>query len=256
MTATAERTTPRASRLAGYLFALAAGAIWGTTGPLSTALYRAGEAITGIGFWRLAIGLLGFVVYGLFRPQLFRIDRKAWLLVGLGGGALRRARLRRDAGALSRDSRWDRGARDRLAAGRTHTAAAPHDGRVDVRAPALAGLSARGQLLLLRCGASDRCGAHFGGRDHRAGGGCAARPAPLQATPLAVRLARSHDGGRRRGHELPLGSEDGGINAGSDTRARRVAAARCFPAPASGGGHVAVPAARAPGAQRGARGLW
>src|SRR5947208_1864125 len=46
MTATAERTTPRASRLAGYLFALAAGAIWGTTGPLSTALYRAGEAIT------------------------------------------------------------------------------------------------------------------------------------------------------------------------------------------------------------------
>src|SRR5437763_16332551 len=87
MTATAERTTPRASRLAGYLFALAAGAIWGTTGPLSTALYRAGEAITGIGFWRLVVGLLGFVVYGLFRPQLLRVDRKGWLLVGLGGGA-------------------------------------------------------------------------------------------------------------------------------------------------------------------------
>src|SRR5437764_772131 len=88
MTATAERTTPRASRLAGYLFALAAGAIWGTTGPLSTALYRAGEAITGIGFWRLVIGLVGFLVYGLFRPQVFKIDRKALLLVGLGGGAL------------------------------------------------------------------------------------------------------------------------------------------------------------------------
>jgi len=51
-------------------------------------LYRAGEAITGIGFWRLVIGLLGFLAYGLFRPQLFRIDRKAWVLVGLGGGAL------------------------------------------------------------------------------------------------------------------------------------------------------------------------
>jgi DME family drug/metabolite transporter len=88
MTTTTPQTAPRASRLAGYLFALAAGAIWGTTGPLSTALYRAGEAITGIGFWRLVIGLLGFLVYGLFRPQLFRIDRKAWLLVGLGGGAL------------------------------------------------------------------------------------------------------------------------------------------------------------------------
>jgi len=88
MTATVGQTTARASRLAGYLFALAAGAIWGTTGPLSTALYRAGEAITGIGFWRLVIGLLGFLVYGLFRPQLFRIDRRAWVLVGLGGGAL------------------------------------------------------------------------------------------------------------------------------------------------------------------------
>src|SRR2546428_3198385 len=88
MTAAPPETTARARRLAGYLFALAAGAIWGTTGPLSTALYRAGEAITGIGFWRLVIGLLGFVVYGLLRPQLFRIDRQAWLLVGMGGGAL------------------------------------------------------------------------------------------------------------------------------------------------------------------------
>src|SRR5438094_8154045 len=88
MTATAERTTPRASRLAGYLFALAAGAVWGTTGPRSTALYRAGEAITGIGFWRLALGVAGLLVYGVFRPQLFRVDRTAWLLVGLGGGAL------------------------------------------------------------------------------------------------------------------------------------------------------------------------
>src|SRR5437762_13566580 len=87
MTATAAHTA-RVSRLAGYLFALAAGAVWGTTGPLSTALYRAGEAITGIGFWRLALGVAGLFVYGVFRPQLFRIDRTAWLLVGLGGGAL------------------------------------------------------------------------------------------------------------------------------------------------------------------------
>ena len=62
--------------------------MWGTTGPLSTALYRAGEAITGIGFWRLVIGLLGFLAYGALRPGLFRIERKAWFLVGLGGGAL------------------------------------------------------------------------------------------------------------------------------------------------------------------------
>jgi DME family drug/metabolite transporter len=88
MTATAQTSMSRTARLAGYLFALSAGAVWGTTGPLSTALYRAGEAITGIGFWRLLVGLAGFVLYGLFRPELFRIERRAWLLVGVGGGVL------------------------------------------------------------------------------------------------------------------------------------------------------------------------
>ena len=88
MTTATPPATVRQHRLTGYLFGLAAGAIWGTTGPLSTALYRAGEAITGIGFWRLVIGLAGFLAYGLVRPRLFRIERRAWLLVGLGGGAL------------------------------------------------------------------------------------------------------------------------------------------------------------------------
>jgi DME family drug/metabolite transporter len=78
----------RPTRLAGYFFALAAGAVWGTTGPLSTALYRAGEEITGIGYWRLVVGFAGLLVYGLFYRDLFRIEPKAWLLVGFGGGAL------------------------------------------------------------------------------------------------------------------------------------------------------------------------
>src|SRR5207249_2341172 len=55
MTATAHHTTPRASRLAGYLLALAAGATWGTTGPLSTGLYALMPA-TSIGFWRVLLG--------------------------------------------------------------------------------------------------------------------------------------------------------------------------------------------------------
>ncbi|HKI96550.1 MAG TPA: EamA family transporter [Gemmatimonadales bacterium] len=76
------------SHVAGYLFALAAGAVWGTTGPLSTALYAQGAALTGIGFWRILLGTGGFVIYGLFHPGFFRMDRKAVLLVGLGGGAL------------------------------------------------------------------------------------------------------------------------------------------------------------------------
>lgn len=75
------------TRLAGYAFALGAGSLWGTTGPLSTALYARGAALTGIGFWRILIGMLGLAVYaGFFDRDLFRADRRGWLLVGLGGG--------------------------------------------------------------------------------------------------------------------------------------------------------------------------
>lgn len=78
---------PRTTRFAGYLFALGAGSLWGTTGPLSTKLYAEGAALTGIGFWRVLIGTLGLIAYGLlFDRDLFRADRRGWLLVGLGGG--------------------------------------------------------------------------------------------------------------------------------------------------------------------------
>src|SRR5213596_3230109 len=88
MTASAPQAPPRASRLAGYLLALAAGATWGTTGPLSTGLYALMPA-TSIGFWRVLIGTVVLVVWGLlFRRDLFRADARGWLLVGLGGGAL------------------------------------------------------------------------------------------------------------------------------------------------------------------------
>lgn len=76
----------RRKHLAGYAFAVAAGAVWGTTGPLSTELYSRGAAIAGIGFWRIAIATLGFVGYGLMRPSLFRVDRRGVIVVaGLGG---------------------------------------------------------------------------------------------------------------------------------------------------------------------------
>ena len=45
--------------------ALGAGTLWGTTGPLSTALYAAGVPLTGIGFWRVLLGTAGLAVYGL-----------------------------------------------------------------------------------------------------------------------------------------------------------------------------------------------
>ena len=88
MTTAATNTTTRATRLVGYACALGAGSIWGTTGPLSTMLYAKGATLTGIGYWRLVIGIVGIVAFGLYRRDLFRIDLRGWLLVGLGGGVL------------------------------------------------------------------------------------------------------------------------------------------------------------------------
>jgi len=88
MTATTPQASGRTSRLTGYLLALAAGATWGTTGPLSTGLYGLMPA-TSIGFWRVLLGTVCLALWGLaFRRELFRVDRGGWLLVGLGGGFL------------------------------------------------------------------------------------------------------------------------------------------------------------------------
>src|SRR5689334_24792514 len=88
MTTPTAPATPRTSRVTGYLLALAAGATWGTTGPLSTGLYGL-MAATSIGFWRVLLGTACLALWGLaFRRDLFRVDRGGWLLVGLGGGFL------------------------------------------------------------------------------------------------------------------------------------------------------------------------
>jgi DME family drug/metabolite transporter len=74
-------------RRLGFAMALGAGICWGTTGPLSTALYARGAELTSIGFWRIALGGLVLAAWGLTRRDLFRIDRRGLLLVGLVGGA-------------------------------------------------------------------------------------------------------------------------------------------------------------------------
>jgi drug/metabolite transporter (DMT)-like permease len=71
---------------AGYLFALCAGAIWGTTGPLSTALYAEGAQLTDVGFWRVFLASIGFALFGLFRQDLYRIDSKGLLWIAGAGG--------------------------------------------------------------------------------------------------------------------------------------------------------------------------
>jgi len=72
----------------GYLCALGAGTLWGTTGPLSTALYAAGAELTGIGFWRIAVASLGFLAAAVFRRQLLRAEPRWLAIAALGGGAL------------------------------------------------------------------------------------------------------------------------------------------------------------------------
>ena len=63
--------------------------MWGTTGPLSTALYAEGQAITGIGFWRVLLGTAGLALWAaFFQRDLFRIDKQGILLMGLLGGFL------------------------------------------------------------------------------------------------------------------------------------------------------------------------
>ncbi|HMA38816.1 MAG TPA: EamA family transporter [Gemmatimonadales bacterium] len=87
MTTTSEMTS-RSTRLVGYACALGAGCLWGTTGPLSTALYAQGATLTGIGFWRLVLGMVGILAFSATQRGFFRIDPRGWLLVGLGGGVL------------------------------------------------------------------------------------------------------------------------------------------------------------------------
>lgn len=81
-------TTPdgRRRRL-GFAMALGAGICWGTTGPLSTALYAEGAALTAVGFWRIALAAAALAAWGLHRRELFSVDRRGLLLVGLLGGA-------------------------------------------------------------------------------------------------------------------------------------------------------------------------
>lgn len=78
----------RRATLAGYLFALTAGVLWGTTGPLSTALYAEGVEVTGVGFWRVLLATVGFLVYGVFRRSLFAVDLRGLLIIGGIGGAI------------------------------------------------------------------------------------------------------------------------------------------------------------------------
>jgi DME family drug/metabolite transporter len=78
----------RRTHLLGYAAALLAGALWGTTGPLSTALYAEGSELADIGFWRIAVASAGLVPVLFLRGGLAGVDARGLLVVAGGGGAM------------------------------------------------------------------------------------------------------------------------------------------------------------------------
>lgn len=73
----------------GYLEVLGAGALWGSAGPLSVALFRMGLPPTSVAIWRLVLGVasLGLLIVAL-APGKLRVDRRAFLLMLIPGGAI------------------------------------------------------------------------------------------------------------------------------------------------------------------------
>ena len=80
-------TTPDRRVTIAYLQVLLAGALWGTSGPFSVALYRVGIPPSSVALIRPAAGLIFLFLFLALRGRgAFRLDlRDAVLLVGLGG---------------------------------------------------------------------------------------------------------------------------------------------------------------------------
>lgn len=77
------------SPAAGYLEVVAAGALWGSAGPMSVALFRMGLPPTSVAVWRLVLGVasLALVILAL-APDRLRVDRRAFLFMLVPGGAV------------------------------------------------------------------------------------------------------------------------------------------------------------------------
>ncbi|MBI4538363.1 MAG: EamA family transporter [Gemmatimonadetes bacterium] len=76
-------------RAVGYLMALAAGVLWGTSGPFTVLLLRLGLPATSITFYRLAVG--GLAVGALcvaVRRSALRGGRAQIVTLGIGGGLM------------------------------------------------------------------------------------------------------------------------------------------------------------------------
>lgn len=76
-------------RLGGYLLVVAAGVLWGSSGPLSVTLFRLGVSPIAVAFFRPALGVVALLAFALlFRRDAFRVGGRELLVLGGLGGLL------------------------------------------------------------------------------------------------------------------------------------------------------------------------
>ena len=77
----------RGGRLLGYLEAVAAACLWGSSGIFAVHLFRMGVPPETVALLRPVVGVVFLVVFiALTTPATLRIDRRGLLILGLGGG--------------------------------------------------------------------------------------------------------------------------------------------------------------------------
>lgn len=80
-------SSPAGGRWLGYLEAIAAACLWGSSGIFSVHLFRKGVPPESVALLRSVIGALVLVaVFGVLRPSSLYVSRGGLLMLGLGGG--------------------------------------------------------------------------------------------------------------------------------------------------------------------------
>lgn len=78
---------PAGLRWMGYLEAIAAACLWGSSGIFSVHLFRMGVPPESVALLRPMVGALVLVaVFGVLRPASLRVSRRTIVILGLGGG--------------------------------------------------------------------------------------------------------------------------------------------------------------------------
>lgn len=80
-------TRPVSAAWGGYLLAVAAAALWGTSGIFAVNLFRLGMPPASVALLRPVVGALGLLAFAAFRPHALRVSGAGLTLLALGGGA-------------------------------------------------------------------------------------------------------------------------------------------------------------------------